>query len=118
EPLPLRLRPELRLRDDVEREPPLVLREREPVLREREPPLVLRERELVLREREPPLVLRERELVLREREPPLVLRERELVLRERELVLLRRRLLPVRRSDAGISSVATALVSCGISFAR
>jgi hypothetical protein len=89
--------------------------------REREP---LREREEAERER--PLDEPERADVLREREelePPLRV-DRDDVDRLREVELVRRRLeverrrRPVERCDAGIDSVATALVSCGISRSR
>jgi hypothetical protein len=123
--------PPLRDREEVERERLLEEPERDdPPLRvDREEPELLRERDELLErverdELEPPLRV-EREDVERPRVEPLrveplrvePLRDDD----EDELVRLRlddERLRPVDRCDAGISSVATAFVSCGISRAR
>ena len=74
----------------------------------------MRAREEPLRERDALDVLRVREDEDRDREA--VVRERDAVDRDRDAVVVRR--LPVGRCDAGISAVATAFVSCGISFSR
>jgi hypothetical protein len=101
----------LRLLELLRRDPPLRLDVLRPELLRAD---VLRDdvlrREDALRD-EP---LRDEPLL---REEPLrddaLLRERDDVLRR---LLLRRR--PVDRCEAGISAVATAFVSCGISFSR
>ena len=109
-----------RLRDDEE--PP----------RERDDEPLLLPREDVLRDRDDEPLLLPRDEVLRDRdEEPRDEEPRddeafddvELDLREDVDELLRRdddarRREPVRRSAAGISSCATAFVSCGISFSR
>ena len=110
---------------DREREPPELALEREPLERdlvEREP----LERDLV--EREPPErdfvdLLVDRDFVERDDERPFDERDErppdeldaERPFEERDE---RRRLRPPRRSAAGISSCATAFVSCGIRRSR
>jgi hypothetical protein len=74
-------------------------------------------REAELRDEDDPLLLeRDEDDPLRERDADDPLRERDedAVVRLREDVLRR----PVGRCAAGISSVATDLVSCGMSFSR
>jgi hypothetical protein len=115
-PLPERL---LLLRDEDERDEPLPLRDEderdEPPLRDDEPPL--REDELDLRvvDDEPPLRLRDDEPLPEDDERDEDDRDDEPLLRLRDELDRRD---DVRRSAAGISSCATAFVSCGISFSR
>jgi hypothetical protein len=109
------------LRVELLRDVPEPLREPEPLRDDelRELPPVLRDEPEPLREeplRDEPDPLRERDVLLDERElrplPRDELREVDELLRRAE------RRVVLRRSDAGISSCATALVSCGMSLPR